>query len=70
MIFSRYTDSLVESRNQEGEEFGLQRVLRIMEEEEGDPVELTERLWEDLRSFTGSDVLKDDLTIICARREK
>ncbi len=65
-----YTDSLVESRNREGEEFGLQRVLRIMESEDGDPEDLTGKLWSELRDFTGEDRLKDDLTIICARREK
>ncbi len=64
-----YTDALIESRNSKGEEFGWERVVDILTRGEMKADELIDMLYRELMSFTGEDVLSDDLTIIACRKK-
>lgn len=64
-----YTDALIESRNEQGEEFGWQRVVDILTGGEMMADELIDELYRELMDFTGGDVLGDDLTIIACRKK-
>ena len=65
-----FSDSLIESRNDSNEEFGLLRVLRIMEEKNRDAEELIQDLTTALFAFTGSPALDDDITILAFKKIK
>ncbi len=60
-----FTDGLVESRNERGEEYGYDRLLtRIQHLRYADAQEIYEGILEDLRQFVGSSTYGDDLTLI------
>lgn len=60
-----YTDCLVESRNSCGEEFGLERLQKILEEAQTkNPKETISYIAEKFKTYTKGVPLRDDLTII------
>ena len=60
-----YTDCLVESRNSCGEEFGLERLQKILEEAQSkNPKETLSYIAEKFKTYTKGVPLRDDLTII------
>ena len=60
-----YTDGITEARNGDGEEFGYDRLLKVVREARGDStVRIKERVLHDIYDFLGSDVLADDVTLV------
>ena len=64
-----YTDALVESKNPDGEEFGMERVRAILSQRQWDPKSIIDELISQLFEFTGTSTLDDDLTIIVSQRQ-
>jgi len=64
-----YTDALVESKNPDGEEFGMERVRGILSQRQWDPKSIIDELISQLFEFTGTSTLDDDLTIIVSQRQ-
>ena len=64
-----YTDGLVEALSAENEQFGFQRVKKIVLEERNRPAqEIIQKLKSSLMTFQESQYLEDDLTIVIAKR--
>ena len=64
-----YTDCLYESRNENGEEFGAERVAEIFSNVgNGSAQDQLSRLIRQFREFTGNVPLNDDLTIIILKK--
>lgn len=65
-----FSDCLSEGRNNEGEEFGIERLIKSIESTSGQVLakDCIEAVARDFYAFQGSDHLSDDLTIIAARR--
>lgn len=64
-----YTDCLVESKNKEGEQYSVEKVIKSLKNSEApDPKRKLEKIIYDLYNFTGTKKLDDDLTIILIRR--
>lgn len=60
-----YTDGIVESRSDSGEEFGYERLLESLGRHRHEDVEvLHERLLDDLHVFLGHRQYDDDLTLL------
>ncbi len=60
-----YTDGITEARNGDGEEFGYDRLLKVVREARGDSAEgIKERVLHDIYDFLGSDVVDDDVTLV------
>jgi sigma-B regulation protein RsbU (phosphoserine phosphatase) len=65
-----YTDGLTEARLPDGEEYGTERLVRLLREHRNDPPRgLASRAIEDMDSFLGGVPRHDDLTILVVRRE-
>ncbi len=59
------TDGILEARNAEGEDFGLERVLELCAENStASPDTLLDRLFADVDDFTGEGPAHDDMTAI------
>jgi len=59
-----YTDGITEAMNQEREEFGDERFMKILQEGTSmDVSELHDRLVSEVKSFSGTE-LRDDVTLI------
>ncbi|MBN1495559.1 MAG: SpoIIE family protein phosphatase [Spirochaetes bacterium] len=64
-----YTDALYESRNQQGEEFGIESLRASLKNAPaGSARNILDSIASDLFSFVGSSELQDDLTIIVVKR--
>jgi sigma-B regulation protein RsbU (phosphoserine phosphatase) len=64
-----YTDGLSESRNADGEQYGVERVQRVLRGINGEaPRRVVEALISDLLAFRGSSPREDDLTLMAIRR--
>ncbi len=62
-----YTDGLTEARNEEGEFFGLQRVLELLQTHTGNsPQRLVNRIYDEVRKFTNGK-LSDDFSVMAIR---
>lgn len=62
-----YTDGLTEARNPEGEFFGLQRVLELLQTHTGNsPQRLVNRIYDEVRKFTNGK-LSDDFSMMAVR---
>lgn len=62
-----YTDGIPEARNQEGEEFGYERMQQVIENHKNDnSEEMGKRLLEGVKDFAG-DEIHDDYTILIIR---
>jgi len=64
-----YTDGITEAPNARGEEFGLERLERVlMECHDHEPAEIVDRVEQAVADFTGSSTPFDDITVMIARR--
>ncbi|NOX37947.1 MAG: SpoIIE family protein phosphatase [Calditrichaeota bacterium] len=60
-----YTDGITELKNSMGEEFGEERLIRLIRENQGkSPRELKNEVMKALRSFTRRSTFQDDVTLI------
>ncbi len=63
-----YTDGLSEAMNADGEEFGEDRILKLVHQgRDLPPSGILERLKEEARKFTGDLAWQDDLTLVSAK---
>jgi sigma-B regulation protein RsbU (phosphoserine phosphatase) len=66
-----YTDGVTESVNAENEQFGEDRLRRILRDHPGEsPQEILRALQQSLNAFTGDIAPFDDITIVIAKRLK
>jgi len=63
-----YTDGLTSVRNGSKEEFGIQRIKRLLEFSGKNPQETIKKLLEEYEEFCRGGADSDDCTIICALR--
>lgn len=64
-ILLLYTDGITEAKNFKNEEYGYDRLRVILEENSSQDAEkIQEKLIEDLYSFSGTDAIDDDYTIV------
>jgi sigma-B regulation protein RsbU (phosphoserine phosphatase) len=64
-----YTDGITEAPNQQGEEFGVERLQRVLlDNRDRPPVEIMESVEQAVAQFTGSPTPFDDITVIIAKR--
>lgn len=62
-----FTDGLIEAADSRGEQFGLERLERVLAKSAAlDPEALADRLLAELRSFRGATGFEDDLTLLVA----
>ena len=67
-VFVLYTDGVVESRNQAGEEFGYERLMEAVCRHHDKPVsDLHAALLGDLNRFLGEKAYDDDMTLVVLR---
>jgi len=60
-----YTDGITEARNKAGEEFGYDRLLRVVREaREKSAVDIKDCVLGEIYSFLGNDVVEDDVTLV------
>ena len=65
-----FSDCLNESSNVEGEEYGIERIVNSLNEApRNDSKNILNHVVTKMYDFTGTDVLTDDLTVICVRRK-
>jgi|GEM_PF-989987 len=65
-----FSDCLNESSNAEGEEYGIDRIVNSLNEApRNDSKNILNHVVTKMYDFTGTDVLTDDLTVICVRRK-
>jgi PAS domain S-box-containing protein len=65
-----YTDGVIEAIDANGKDFGIKRLRQvILNHRNATPVEIVNSISKAVYDFIGSDVLKDDLTIMVAKRE-
>jgi serine phosphatase RsbU (regulator of sigma subunit) len=63
-----YTDGLEEAMNKEGEQYGLDRIIRAtMANQEKTGKEIAHAITEDVLRFCGGNPLHDDVTMIVAK---
>ena len=63
-----FTDGITEALNEEGEEFGLERLQQLWEQADLAPEELQDRIVAEVRAFRGSAPQFDDETMIVIAR--
>jgi phosphoserine phosphatase RsbU/P len=69
-ILILYTDGVTELMNQEGESFGIQRLVQVIRENQPSAAaELVSKLIEATRVFSKNSGFVDDLTLVIVRRE-
>jgi sigma-B regulation protein RsbU (phosphoserine phosphatase) len=65
-----YTDGVTEARNAEGMDFGIERLRQvILKHRNATTEEMANSISKAVYDFTGPDTLKDDVTIMVAKRE-
>ena len=63
-----YTDGVTESRNSEGELFGLDRLCDLISARHAEPPQaIIDAVLEDVSAFTGTSALEDDVTMIAMK---
>jgi sigma-B regulation protein RsbU (phosphoserine phosphatase) len=63
-LFCSYTDGLTEINNENGEEFGLERIMELVSKYRHlDPEVLNTKIIDDLKEFKGSNSYSDDITL-------
>ena len=68
MVF--YTDGVTEATNANGDDFGINRLQQvILRHCNAAPSEIVDSISKAVNAFIGPDTLKDDITIIVAKRE-
>jgi phosphoserine phosphatase len=64
------SDGIIEAFSAAREEFGVQRLIGILQNESGQPLhELIDRIRRSVRDWHGSDEPRDDQTVVLARRQ-
>ncbi|HEX7900415.1 MAG TPA: PP2C family protein-serine/threonine phosphatase [Planctomycetota bacterium] len=67
-ILLLYTDGLVEARNAEGDQFGVERTIKVLGSTYGyTPALVLSQLASDLDGFTGKAESEDDISAVCVR---
>jgi serine phosphatase RsbU (regulator of sigma subunit) len=63
-----YTDGIIEAPNENGEEYGVERLMSILEKNiQQNPKHLSDIVLEDLFSFNGRKAINDDYTLIIVK---
>jgi serine phosphatase RsbU (regulator of sigma subunit) len=63
-----YTDGVIEARNEIGEQYGEERLTRLLERTaHGTASEIRDAIQEDFRAFVGGVPLSDDLTLVVVK---
>ena len=62
-----YTDGIIESRNAEGELFGVERLKEAVASAEPTPQEVLESISQTVNAFTANAAIDDDVTMIAVR---
>jgi len=65
-----YTDGISETENKDGEPFGKERIMQVLNNVDGTAQEITDAIMKDLREFTGFEKLDDDITVLVMKRVK
>lgn len=67
-LFVAYTDGIVESVNEYGEEFGESRLIRLIQENSKEDIErIKDTILQEVQAWTYAEERDDDMTIIIAR---
>lgn len=67
-ILLLYTDGIVEAKNKENEEFGYLRLQQVLAKSKAlDANQISFMIKQELQLFTQSEVLLDDMTLICVK---
>lgn len=65
-----YTDGIIEAENEEGESFGIDRLVKIFQESQSLSIEdQYNKILTEVKSFIKSDIIEDDITILIIRRK-
>jgi sigma-B regulation protein RsbU (phosphoserine phosphatase) len=63
-----YTDGLTESRNSDGEEFGVDRLVNVCVNTKRNPAELIKTsILQEVRNYTGNSTYGDDMTLVVVK---
>lgn len=63
-----YTDGVSEAWGPEGEEFGEERLFRILDDRRGEPAErIVHEIRDEVLRFTRTGEVQDDMTLLCLR---
>lgn len=65
-----YTDGISETENKDGEPFGKERILKVLNKIEGSAQEIVDAIMNDLRDFAGFEKLDDDITVLVMKKTK
>jgi len=64
-----FSDGVIEARNEAGEEFGDERLVRaVLAHQEGTAGEIRDRLLAEVRAFSGRGIPEDDRTLVVVRQ--
>ena len=67
-LFFSYTDGLTETLNEQGEEFGVERLKELlMEEKDSELKDLHQRVFASLDRFRGNNSYSDDITLLSCK---
>jgi serine phosphatase RsbU (regulator of sigma subunit) len=67
-VLAMYSDGLTEANNLQGQEFGEERLLRALQApEKGSAAEICRHVLAEMKSFTGAQPPRDDLTLLVIR---
>ncbi len=62
--FLFYTDGITEIRNSDGEEFGIEKLIKLFGERELNATELVENILKEIEQFSMYNIQKDDMTLV------
>lgn len=63
-----YTDGISETENINGEPFGKERIMDVLNRKEGSAQEIVDAIMNDLRDFAGFEKLDDDITVLILKK--
>ena len=63
-----YTDGISETENKNGEPFGKERIMDVLNRKEGSAQEIVDAIMNDLRGFAGFEKLDDDITVLVLKK--
>lgn len=63
-----YTDGISETENTNGEPFGKERIMQVLERVKGSAKEIADAIFDDLKAFAGFENLDDDITILVMKK--
>ena len=63
-----YTDGISETENINGEPFGKERIMDVLNRKEGSAQEIVDAIMNDLRDFAGFEKLDDDITVLVLKK--